>query len=74
MEQPPFPIALVVLVVFFAFLAATNDVTWIRIIAGLGALFVAAAAMYQSMPRRVEGDPMDDPLDGTPRDDTGSAQ
>ena len=68
MEQPPFPIALVVLVAFFAFLAATNDVVWIRVVSGVGALFFAAAAMYQSMPRRVEDQPMDDPLDDPPGD------
>ena len=72
MEQPPFPIALVALVAFFAFLAAFNDVTWIRIVAGLGALFVAAAAMYQSVPRRVRGEPADDPLDEPPLDGTES--
>lgn len=52
MEQPPFPVALVVLVVFFVLLAVTNDTGWIRIVAGAGALFVAAAAVYQSLPRR----------------------
>lgn len=72
MEQPPFPIVLVVLVAFFAYLAATNDVVWIRVVAGLGALFVAAAAMFQSMPRRVDGEEMDDPLDGPPVDDPGA--
>ena len=51
------------LVAFFGFLALTSETTWIKIVAGLGALFVAAAAVYQSMPKRVEDEPMDDPLD-----------
>jgi len=63
MEQPPFPWVLVVLVAFFGFLAVTSETLWISIVAGVGALFVAAAAVYQSMPKRVEGEPMDDPLD-----------
>jgi hypothetical protein len=63
MEQPPFPWMLVVLVAFFGFLALTSETAWIMISAGIGALFVAAAAVYQSMPKRVEGDPIEDPLD-----------
>ncbi len=63
MEQPPFPVVLVVLVAFFAFLAVTSDTPWIRIIAIVGAVFIAAAAVYQSLPKRVEGEQMDDPLD-----------
>jgi hypothetical protein len=50
-------------VAFFAFLAVTNDTAWIRIIAIIGVVFVAAAAVYQSLPKRVEGEQMDDPLD-----------
>ena len=63
MEQPPFPVVLVLLVAFFAFLAVTNDTPWIRIIAIVGVVFIAAAAIYQSLPKRVEGEQMDDPLD-----------
>lgn len=63
MEQPPFPVVLVLLVAFFAFLAVTNDTAWIRIIAIIGVVFVAAAAVRQSLPKRVEGEQMDDPLD-----------
>jgi hypothetical protein len=63
MEQPRFPLALVALVAFFGFLALTSETGWIQVVAGIGALFVAAAAVYQSLPRRVEGEPMDDPLD-----------
>jgi hypothetical protein len=63
MEQPPFPWVLVVLVVFFGFLAVTSETMWIAIVAGLGAFFVAAAAVYQSLPKRVEGEPMEDPWD-----------
>ena len=63
MEQPPFPWVLVVLVAFFGFLAVTSETMWISVVAGAGAFFVAAAAVYQSMPKRVEGEPMDDPLD-----------
>ena len=62
MEHPPFPWVLVVLVAFFGFLALTSETVWISIVAGIGALFVAAAAVYQSLPKRGEGDPMDDPL------------
>ena len=68
MEQPPFPVALVVMVAFFGFLAVVSEVLWISIIAGIGALFVAAAAIYQSLPKRVEGEEMDDPLDHPPDD------
>jgi len=64
MKQPPFPVALVALVAFFVFVAFTSDTAWISIVAGVGALFVAAAAIYQSMPQRVAGEEMDDPLDG----------
>jgi hypothetical protein len=60
MEQPPFPVALVALVVFFVFLAVTSKTGWIQVVAGAGAVFIAAAAVYQSMPRRVEGEQMDD--------------
>ncbi len=63
MEQPTFPWVLVVLVAFFGFLAVTSETMWISIVAGVAAFFVAAAAVYQSMPKRVEGEPMDDPLD-----------
>jgi hypothetical protein len=63
MEQPPFPWVLVVLVAFFGFLAVTSETLWISVVAGIGAFFVAAAAVYQSLPKRVEGEPMDDPLD-----------
>jgi hypothetical protein len=68
MEQPPFPIALVVMVAFFGFIAVVSEALWISIIAGIGAFFVAAAAVYQSLPKRVEGEEMDDPLDGPPDD------
>jgi hypothetical protein len=71
MEQPPFPVALVVLVAFFGFLAVVSESLWIKIIAAIGAFFVAAAAVYQSLPKRVEGAEMDDPVDG-PVDDGGS--
>ena len=54
---------LVVLVAFFGFLALTSETMWIKIVAGIGALFIAAAAIYQSLPKRVEGEQMDDPLD-----------
>jgi succinate-acetate transporter protein len=64
MKQPPFPFALVALVVFFVFVAFTSDTAWISVVAGVGALFVAAAAIYQSMPQRIVGEEMDDPLDG----------
>jgi hypothetical protein len=63
MQQPPFPWVLVMLVAFFGFLALTSETMWIKIIAGIGALFIAAAAIYQSLPKRVEGEQMDDPLD-----------
>jgi hypothetical protein len=63
MEQPPFPWVLVVLVAFFGFVALTSETAWIQIVAGIGALFIAAAAVYQSIPNRVEGEEMDDPLD-----------
>ena len=63
MEQPPFPWVLVVLVAMFGFLAVTSETMWISIVAGIGALFVAAAAIYQSLPKRVGHEPMDDPLD-----------
>jgi hypothetical protein len=63
MEQPRFPWVLVMLVAFFGFVALTSETMWISIVAGVGALFVAAAAIYQSMPKRVEGEEMDDPLD-----------
>ena len=62
MEQPPFPWVLVVLVVFFGFMAVVSETVWIQIVAGIGALFVAAAAVYQSLPKR-EGEEMDDPMD-----------
>ena len=45
MEQPPFPWVLVMLVAFFGFVAMTAETLWIAIVAGLGALFVAAAAV-----------------------------
>ena len=51
------------LVAFFAFLALTSETMWIKIVAGIGALFISAAAIYQSLPKRVEGEQMDDPLD-----------
>ena len=54
---------LVVLVAFFGFLAVTSETLWIAIVAGIGAFFVAAAAVYQSMPKRVEGEQVDDPPD-----------
>ena len=63
MEQPPFPWVLVALVAIFGFLAVTSETMWISIVAGIGTLFVAAAAVYQSLPKRVQGEPMDDPLD-----------
>ncbi len=63
MEQPPFPWALVVLVVFFGFMAVASETVWIQVVAAIGALFVAAAAIYQSLPKKVEGEEMDDPLD-----------
>ena len=63
MEQPPFPWVLVMLVAFFGFVAMTAETLWIAIVAGIGALFVAAAAIYQSLPKRVSGEEMDDPLD-----------
>ena len=63
MEQPPFPWVLVALVAMFGFLAVTSETLWISIVSGIGAFFVAAAAVYQSLPNRVEGEPMDDPLD-----------
>jgi hypothetical protein len=64
MEQPPFPWVLVALVAMFGFLAVTSETLWISIVSGIGAFFVAAAAVYQSLPKRVEGEAMDDPLDG----------
>ncbi|MGH3458871.1 hypothetical protein [Aeromicrobium sp.] len=60
MEQPPFPVALVVLVVLFGSLALWSDVLWIKVIAGLGTFFVAAAAVFQSLPKRSPQDPIDD--------------
>jgi hypothetical protein len=63
MEQPRFPWVLVMLVALFGFLALTSETMWISIVAGVGALFVAVAAIYQSRPKRVEGEEMDDPLD-----------
>lgn len=51
------------LVAFFGFLALTSETMWIKIVAGIGALFIAAAAIYQSRPKRVLGEEMDDPLD-----------
>jgi hypothetical protein len=63
MEQPRFPWVLVMLVAFFGFVALTSETMWISIAAGVGALIVAAAAVYQSLPKRVEGEEMDDPLD-----------
>ncbi|MGI9083719.1 MAG: hypothetical protein ACR2FE_00330 [Aeromicrobium sp.] len=59
MEQPRFPVVLVVLVALFGFIAISSEVVWIKIIAVIGALFVAAAAVYQSMPQRDEQDPVD---------------
>jgi len=51
------------LVALFGFLALTSETLWISIVAGVGVLFIAAAAIYQSLPKRVPGEPMDDPLD-----------
>ena len=63
MEQPPFPWVLVMLVAFFGFVAVSSETMWITIVAGIGAVFVAAAAIYQSLPKQVPGEEMDDPLD-----------
>ena len=63
MEQPPFPWVLVMLVAFFGFVAVTSETMWIMIAAVIGAVIVAAAAIYQSLPKRVPGEEMDDPLD-----------
>jgi hypothetical protein len=63
MKQPPFPWVLVMLVAFFGFVAMTSETMWISIAAGIGAFFVAAAAIYQSIPKRAPGEEMDDPLD-----------
>ncbi len=73
MEQPPFPVALVLLVAFFGFMAVVSETLWISVVAGIGAFFIAAAAVYQSLPKRVEGEEMDDPLDG-PHDDVEPPQ
>jgi len=51
------------LVAFFGFVALTSETMWISIVAGIGAFFVATAAIYQSRPKRVVGEEMDDPLD-----------
>ena len=63
MEHPPFPWVLVMLVAFFGFVAVSSETVWIMVVAGVGALFVAAAAIYQSVPKRAPGEEMDDPLD-----------
>ena len=60
MVQPRFPVALVVLVAFFVFLTLWSDVLWIKVVAAIGAFFVAAAAVYQSLPQRAPQDPVDD--------------
>jgi hypothetical protein len=60
MEQPPFPTALILMVVFFGFLALVSEPVWMRITAGIGALVIAAAAIYQSRPKRVEIEHPDD--------------
>ncbi len=60
MTQPRFPVALVALVAFFVFLAIWSDVAWIKITAALGAFFIAAAAVYQSLPQREPQEPIDD--------------
>ena len=68
MEKPRFPVMLVVLVAFFGFIAVTAETLWIAIIAGTGAFFIAAAAIYQSIPRPPsDGELIDDPEDEPPR-------
>ncbi len=60
MEQPPFPYVLVIMVGLFGFIALTSGPLWIRIIAAIGTVTLAAAAVYQSRPRRAPEDPIDD--------------
>lgn len=57
MEQPPFPIVLVVLVAMFGFLTFTAETPWIKVISAIATLTVAAAALFQSRPRKSEGGP-----------------
>jgi hypothetical protein len=68
MEKPRFPLVLVALVAFFGFIAVTSETLWIAAIAGTGAFFIAAAAIYQSIPRPPsDGEPVDDVEDESPR-------
>lgn len=60
MEQPPFPYMLVILVAMFGFLALSSGPLWIRIGAAIATVVIAAAAVYQSRPRRAPEDPIDD--------------
>jgi hypothetical protein len=64
MEKPRFPLMLVVMVAFFGFIAVTAEARWIAIVAGIGAIFIAAAAIYQSIPRPPsDGELVDDEED-----------
>lgn len=60
MEQPPFPFFLVALVALFGFLALSSGPLWLKIAAGFATVLVAAAAVYQSRPRRILEDPPED--------------
>ena len=68
MEKPRFPLMLVVMVAFFGLIAVTAEARWIAIVAGVGAFFIAAAAIYQSIPRPPsDGELVDDEEDEPPR-------
>lgn len=69
MEKPRFPVVLVLLVAFFGFIAVTEKTPWISIVAGTGAFFIAAAAIYQSIPRTPTDQGSVDELDDEPDDE-----
>lgn len=60
MKQPPFPFVLVALTALLGYLTLTEQQTTLRLLCGVGALIVAAAAVYQSRPQREPEDPITD--------------
>ncbi|MGJ9413271.1 hypothetical protein ACHAAC_11250 [Aeromicrobium sp. CF4.19] len=60
MKQPPFPFVLVALTAVMGYLALSESEAALRILCGVAALILAAAALYQSRPVREPEEPITD--------------
>jgi hypothetical protein len=67
--EPKFPWALLVIIAMFTFVAISEkSPPWVVVLAIFAVIFSAAAAIYQSLPKREDTGEVDPELDPDPTD------